>query len=71
MNERLKELADKALDQTMPETWFGISPDDLDRITKKLAELIVKEMLQTCDDHPAWTGRMIGEKIKEDFGVEQ
>jgi hypothetical protein len=38
---------------------------------EKFAELIVKEMLQTCEDHPAWTGRMIGEQIKEHFGVEE
>ena len=37
---------------------------------EKYAELIVKEMLQTCEDHPAWTGRMIGEEIKQHFGVE-
>ena len=36
-----------------------------------IAELIVKQMLQTCEDHPAWTGRMIGEKIKQHFGVEE
>ena len=39
--------------------------------SEKFAELIVKEMLQTCEDHPAWTGRMIGEQIKEHFGVEE
>jgi hypothetical protein len=38
---------------------------------EKFAELIVKEMLQTCKDHPAWTGRMIGEQIKQDFGVKE
>jgi hypothetical protein len=38
---------------------------------EKFAELIVKEMLQTCEDHPAWTGRMISEQIKERFGVEE
>ena len=38
---------------------------------EKFAELIVAEMLQTCEDHPAWTGRMIGEQIKEHFGVEE
>ncbi len=35
------------------------------------AELIVKEMLLTCEEHPAWTGRMIGEQIKQHFGVEE
>jgi len=36
----------------------------------KFAELIVKEMLVTCVEHPTWTGRMIGDQIKEHFGVE-
>ena len=38
---------------------------------RKFAELIVKEMLQTCEDHPSWSGRMIGEQIKQHFGVEE
>ena len=38
---------------------------------ESFAELIVREMLVTCEDHPAWTGRMIGEKIKQHFGVEE
>ena len=38
---------------------------------ESFAELIVKEMLQTCEEHPAWTGRMIGEQIKQYFGVEE
>jgi len=37
---------------------------------EKFAELIVAEMLQTCEDHPGWSGRMIGEQIKQHFGVE-
>jgi hypothetical protein len=41
-----------------------------DRI-EKFAELIVQEMLVTCEEHPAWTGRMIGEQIKQHFGVEE
>ena len=38
---------------------------------EKFAELIVREMLVTCEEHPAWTGRMIGEQIKQHFGVEE
>jgi hypothetical protein len=60
MNERITLLALKASD---PKTGW------LDR--QKFAELIVREMLQTCGDHPAWTGRMIGEQIKQHFGVEE
>jgi len=37
----------------------------------KFAELIVREMLVTCEAHPAWTGRMIGEQIKQHFEVEE
>jgi hypothetical protein len=63
MNERIKELLEQAGVKyvTMPK----------DTVYEKFAELIVKEMLQTCEDHPAWTGRMIGEEIKEHFGVEE
>jgi hypothetical protein len=64
MNKRIKELAEQA----------GYSKDYLEiglpSNMEKFAELIVKEMLQTCEDHPAWTGRMIGEQIKQHFGVE-
>jgi hypothetical protein len=64
MNNRIEEL--------MPKPWTFPYPDR-ELYTKeqfeKFAELIVKEMLQTCEDHPAWTGRMIGEQIKEHFGV--
>ena len=61
MNERIRELMVQA-DYPAPELALR---------AQLLAELIVKEMLQTCEDHPAWTGRMIGEQIKEHFGVEE
>ena len=38
---------------------------------ESFAELIVAEMLQACEDHPGWSGRMIGEQIKLHFGVEE
>ena len=63
MNERIKELLEQAGVKyvTMPK----------DTVYEKFAELIVREMLQTCEDHPGWSGRMIGEQIKQDFGVEE
>jgi hypothetical protein len=63
MNERIKELLEQAGVKyvTMPK----------DTVYEKFAELIVAEMLQTCEDHPGWSGRMIGEQIKQDFGVEE
>ena len=68
MNERIKQLALQATTYIEPtensgEGWI------FDK--EKFAELIVAKMLQTCEDHPAWTGRMIGEQIKQHFGVEE
>ena len=63
MNDRIKELLEQA------GVKFVVMPKDT--VYEKFAELIVKEMLQTCEDHPAWTGRMIGEQIKQHFGVEE
>ena len=37
----------------------------------KFAELIVRECAKACEDHPGWSGRMIGEQIKQHFGVEE
>jgi hypothetical protein len=59
MNERIKELAIEA----------GYDMDMQQH--QKFAELIVAKMLQTCEDHPGWSGRMIGEQIKQDFGVDE
>jgi hypothetical protein len=71
MNERIRELAETALEYAeknqsadIPRHWFRL-------YNEKFAELIVREMLVTCEDHPAWTGRMIGEQIKQHFGVEE
>ena len=70
---RIKDLKDQALCWAV-ET---LDPDALNdnewgvAIDKKFAELIVAEMLQICEDHPGWSGRMIGEQIKQHFGVEE
>ena len=61
-NERIKELLEQV------GVKYVTMPDDT--VYEKFAELIVAEMLQTCEDHPAWTGRMIGEQIKQHFGIE-
>jgi hypothetical protein len=66
MNPRFKELAVEA-GAYLDNGAILHGPMDV----AKFAELIVKEMLQTCEDHPAWTGRMISEQIKQHFGVEE
>lgn len=68
MNERIRELAIEAGMIVGEANGF-----DMTRLMPrevKFAELIVREMLVTCEEHPAWTGRMIGNQIKEHFGVE-
>jgi hypothetical protein len=68
MNERIKQLKEQAMEWVPNQ----VDPDTKIRLlnAEKFAELIVKEMLVTCEEHPAWTGRMIGEEIKQHFGVE-
>ena len=52
---------------------YGLGKDRVkwEATLEKFAELIVKKMLVTCEEHPAWTGRMIGNQIKEQFGVKE
>ena len=84
MNERIKQLALQAGDyvnqviftspvrsKTPGKIWEDGHVGWHTQFNEKFAELIVKEMLQTCEDHPAWTGRMIGEQIKQHFGVKE
>ena len=71
MNERIKQITGQVLDEIVPETWVALGYDKIKEIQNRTAELIVAEMLQTCEDHPGWSGRMIGEQIKQDFGVEE
>lgn len=45
MNERIRELAGKALDQAVPETWTTLTAYDLNKFTEKFTELIVEESI--------------------------
>ena len=75
MNERIKSLIERAEYQAKKESgyedWEVYVLPDSQVVFEKFAELIVAKMLQTCEDHPGWSGRMIGEQIKQDFGVEE
>ena len=65
MNERIKELADKAT--VVQKTFHGIEHITFDK--EKFAELIVREcsnfLKDTLDDHFA------AEQLEEHFGVEE
>ena len=73
MNERIKQLAEQAGITTNLDTDYFEKDSNkwVDYYSEKFAELIIQEMLVTCEEHPAWTGRMIGEQIKEHFGVQE
>ena len=69
MNKRIKELAEQAYEDVIKNTPSFLVTKEL--YEQKFADLIVKEMLVTCEEHPAWTGRMISEEIKQRFGVKE
>jgi len=43
MNEHIKKLLDKALDQAVPETWTQLSHEQMTRLSNVFAELIIRE----------------------------
>jgi hypothetical protein len=66
MNQQIEQLALQA--------GFNLHNDIIDghdfkHEIEKFAQSIVHEMLQTCEEHPGWYGRDIGEQIKQRFGV--
>ena len=72
MNEHIKKLLDKALDQAVPETWTQLSHEQMTRLSSVFAELIVRECSRVywnIDD-----GEIHGEYVKalkEHFGIEK
>jgi hypothetical protein len=47
MNEHIKKLFDRALDQAVPETWTTLSHEQMTRLSSVFAELIVQDNIQT------------------------
>lgn len=50
MNERIRELAGKALDEAVPETWTTLTAYDLNKFTEKFAELLIRECATAITD---------------------
>ena len=71
MNELIRELVKQAGGIYHNDDGDELTPALFGKGLEKFAELIVREMLVTCEEHPAWTGRMIGEEIKQHFGVKE
>jgi len=80
MNERIKKLFDRALDQAVPETWTQLSHEQITKLSEVFAELIVQECMacstwvgkmNTNSVEPVHTAHAINQRIKQQFGVEE
>ena len=77
MNERIKELMGKTLDDKFSHTWDTMTHEGLLMFSEKFAELIVRECLDIAQDRAAFDGfppndvNHIIDEIKLHFGVEE
>ena len=73
MNEQIKALMGQTLDEKFSGTWSTMDMQDLQKFTKRFAELIVRECAGKVDfilrEKKAGGGTM-GDEIREHFGVE-
>jgi hypothetical protein len=70
MNERIKLLAGKALDKTVPYTWHNLDHVEVEKVMTEFAELIVRECAETVLGFRNQFGDSAHAEIKQHFGVE-
>jgi hypothetical protein len=71
MNEHIKKLLDRALDQAVPETWTQLSHEQITKLSEVFAQLIVRECAGVGYDASYYECALnVSNKIKEHFGVE-
>jgi hypothetical protein len=68
MNERIKELMGKTLDDKFSHTWDTMTHEGLLQFSEKFAELIVRECVGIADEYDG-VGSTIVSRITEHFGV--
>ena len=76
MNERIKELMGKTLDDKFSHTWDTMTHEGLLMFSEKFAELIVRECAEVIFETPVkYTEidimHIIRDRVKEHFGVEE
>ena len=75
MNEQIRHLKNKVLDDHFSFTWTSMDYYDIEKFSEKFAELIVKECMSVCIDDIAdprdTTELKCAKKIKEHFGVKE
>ena len=67
MNERIKDIMSKTLDEKFAGTWSTMDMQDLAKFAEKFAELIVRE----CIDTAFHKGHPDLEFLLKHFGVEE
>ena len=70
MNTKTEQLIGRALDKAVPETWTTLSPNQLDKFSKKLTELIVLHCVNICFDHEG-SARGVGLELLNEFGIKK
>ena len=68
MNERIKQLMGKTLDDKFSHTWTTMTYKDLEKFSEQFAELIVKECADIAADQSAIRPEY---RIRKHFGVEE
>ena len=74
MNQRIRELAGRALDKVVPYTWTTLDYDEIQKLQEYFAELIVRECSRIADgwvDNDDDGKNYPSEMIKQHFGVER
>jgi hypothetical protein len=74
MNERIKELMGKTLDDKFSHTWTTMTYEDLEKFSEQFAELIVRECIEVIEKQKAkmsYGPTFVIEDIKQHFGVEK
>ena len=74
MNQRIRELAGRALDKVVQYTWTTLDYDEIQKLQEYFAELIVRECSRIADgwvDNDDDGKNYPSEMIKQHFGVEQ
>ena len=79
MNEHIKKLFDRALDQAVPETWTTLSHEQITKLSEVFAELIVRHCasqvrftdLLLCNDDDGEILLQASVQLKRHFAVEE
>ena len=67
MNERIKKLMGKTLDDKFSHTWTTMTYEDLEKFSEQFAELIVRECADIAADQSAIRPEY---RIRKHFGVD-